>query len=504
MPAHSIDPKERELKFALAAADVTKVKSFALLAPLRCREEPLLSTYFDTADLALANAGMSLRVRRSGTRFVQTLKRQSAPSGGFFVRAEHETECLGSEPDLAYVRRHCPPRLRKMLNGPLTPVFHVDVQRTEWPVSRQDTELIVSLDEGSIRAADKSEPICELEVELRHGNVEAAFDVARQIAKVVPLRLEVASKPERGYSLARDAALGPEKAPSTSLDPNLTTAAGFQLVASLCIHHFVANEKVFLATRSAEALHQMHVAVRRLHSAISCCKALFSNSERAILRAKIKPTFRKLGEARDLDIALGALKKSRDRQNSPAVLDISTKHQAGYAQLIEMLQSQRFCLCLLDVLTLVETGKWTNTENRAQRKYGDKELRVSAAATLERQWRKLGKFDDVSALSVKKRHRFRIRAKTFRYTCEFFGDLFHGAKQTRRRNDLLDALGTLQGELGDLNDLASMHKLLDQSARAGSGDLAAAEKIDEASEKSLLEGAEAAQRQVLKRRPFWS
>ena len=63
----SVDRKERELKFALATDDITKVKSLPLFATLRRSEQPLFSTYFDTADLALGSAGMSLRVRTSGS-----------------------------------------------------------------------------------------------------------------------------------------------------------------------------------------------------------------------------------------------------------------------------------------------------------------------------------------------------------------------------------------------------------------------------------------------------
>jgi triphosphatase len=500
----NVDRTERELKFSLAAADVDKVKSLAQLARLRRHATPLVSTYFDSTNLALENGRMSLRVRREGDRIVQTLKRQMTPSSGFFVRTEYETECVGPEPDLEYVRRHCPARLRKELNGPLKPVFCVDLHRTEWPISWKGSQVSVSLDEGIIRGGAKSEPVYELEVELHHGNVEAVFDVARRIARFVPLRLEVASKSERGYGLIRDAAVGAEKAHSTRLDRDLTAAAGFQLIASLCIHHFAANERVFLASHLSEPLHQMRVAIRRLRSLISFFEELFSKSERATLRAEIRQVFEKLGEARDLDIVLEALEKNEAQQHSLALPDIRRKRQAAYARVLAMLSSRSFCLRMLDLLAFIECGAWTKTKNCARRTHGKQKLLVGAAVILGRQWKQLCKYENVSHLGAKKRHRFRIRAKSFRYACEFFGDLFAGSKRRHRRNGLLDSLGTLQDDLGDLNDLASVHRLLDQTAKADGSNRAEAEEKDDASEHSLLQAAEAAQRRLFQRRPFWS
>lgn len=45
---------------------------------------------------------------------------------------------------------------------------------------------------------------------------------------------------------------------------------------------------------------------------------------------------------------------------------------------------------------------------------------------LVRLWTKLRRFEYLSDLTPKERHRLRIRAKTFRYACEFFGGLYLG------------------------------------------------------------------------------
>jgi inorganic triphosphatase YgiF len=83
-------------EIAVAPSDLNKLKSHLAPCPPRRSAKPRVSTYFDTADLALDNAHMSLRVRASGDRIVQTLKRQTAPSSGFSVRMEYEIERANS------------------------------------------------------------------------------------------------------------------------------------------------------------------------------------------------------------------------------------------------------------------------------------------------------------------------------------------------------------------------------------------------------------------------
>ena len=55
-------------------------------------------------------------------------------------------------------------------------------------------------------------------------------------------------------------------------------------------------------------------------------------------------------------------------------------------------------------------------------------------------------------LDDRERHKARIAAKNLRYAGEFFTSLYEGKRATRRRKTFLDALETLQDDLGDLND----------------------------------------------------
>jgi hypothetical protein len=59
----------------------------------------------------------------------------------------------------------------------------------------------VALDEGQVRAGRLSASISELELELKRGKAGDVFKVARELAKLVPAKLELKSKGESGYDL---------------------------------------------------------------------------------------------------------------------------------------------------------------------------------------------------------------------------------------------------------------------------------------------------------------
>src|ERR1044071_9612979 len=65
------------------------------------RSEDLTSVYFDTDRLKLRKHGLTLRVRRIGDHYVQTIK---ASDGELFERGEWETEISGDHPDLDAAR----------------------------------------------------------------------------------------------------------------------------------------------------------------------------------------------------------------------------------------------------------------------------------------------------------------------------------------------------------------------------------------------------------------
>jgi inorganic triphosphatase YgiF len=97
-------PTEIELTLRLQPADVQKLIEAPELQALRAgpaRERQLVSTYFDTADLALKRARVVIRVRRIGRRFVQTVKTAPSDTDAAITRGEWERQLKGAFPDLS-------------------------------------------------------------------------------------------------------------------------------------------------------------------------------------------------------------------------------------------------------------------------------------------------------------------------------------------------------------------------------------------------------------------
>src|ERR1700704_2673985 len=96
---HVSSPKEVEIKLQLPSASSARLRRVPLLRKVRRSEqrEKLVSVYFDTKRLKLKHSGLTLRVRRIGDRYIQTIK---SDDGNLFERGEWETEVSDGRPEL--------------------------------------------------------------------------------------------------------------------------------------------------------------------------------------------------------------------------------------------------------------------------------------------------------------------------------------------------------------------------------------------------------------------
>ena len=215
LPADTRMPNEIELKLRVSP-NVKQTLSAHPAIQANLFGEPytrgLISIYYDTADLTLLDAGLSLRVRSMAGGWFQAVKSAGHSVGGLHQRLEWEDLLTKNEPDFDKITEphlaniFASPELRKALK----PVFVVDVIRTDWNLKYPDgTEIEVSLDEGEIkichpRVWEQIEPLHEIEIELKSGgNTQHLFELALAIQKDVPFTIENASKAQRGYSHLR-------------------------------------------------------------------------------------------------------------------------------------------------------------------------------------------------------------------------------------------------------------------------------------------------------------
>lgn len=184
--------REIELKFICEPRDMDAV--LAAAPPGKDEVREFVSTYYDTPDGALDRAQASFRVRASGGRWMQTLKR-----GKGFSREEYEVETSGPEPDLSM------PVLRSLLDGrqlaSLTEVSTIRITRRQRLVSFGGASIEIAADVGVAQAAGRSSAISEVELELKAGPESALFELARLLGRAAPLHPSTESKAAQGRGL---------------------------------------------------------------------------------------------------------------------------------------------------------------------------------------------------------------------------------------------------------------------------------------------------------------
>jgi inorganic triphosphatase YgiF len=202
------------------SAELTRSSVLSRIASTPRRPAALVSVYFDTKKFKLRRHGLSLRVRHIGRRHTQTIKQDSGEGGTLLARNEWEHEIDGRRPDLDAARDTAlEPLLGKKLHDSLLPLFETRVRRTVYPIRCGDSEIELTVDQGTVEAGSRSSSLCEVELELKHGDPADLFETARELSRQVPVQLALTSKAERGYSLVTGKAPGSIKAVPFVLAP---------------------------------------------------------------------------------------------------------------------------------------------------------------------------------------------------------------------------------------------------------------------------------------------
>ena len=454
--------EEIELKLALAPDDVGRLRRHEILRGLKngpVTTRRLVSVYFDTPDLALRRKKVVLRIRRIGTKRIQTLKQDPLPGRSALVRGEWEAPAAADRPELdrigdAKLRALVAPQFA---GGAMRAVFVTDIRRTVWPLKLGRSEIACMLDIGEIRANGRRQPICELELELASGGRAALFRLARRLNRTLPLRVARVTKAERGYLLVAGRAPESEtKAGATHLDPGMSVAEAFTAIARGATDHILANVDSASAGKNPEGVHQLRVGIRRLRNAFSLFRDVVPALGGAALARELRWLQRQLGPAREWDALLS-------ETMMPAAADLDLGHalrplrraaerrrQAAYEQSRAVLREHRYTDLLLRLEAWFDALAATaESSPPGANSAGASPLIRFAAATLtqrasrvEKLGRKMRKIDDAEL------HKLRIRVKKLRYASEFFHDLWPG-KATKR---YIATLKSLQDSLGLAHD----------------------------------------------------
>lgn len=453
---------ETELKLALDPASLVRLRRHEVLRSLK-RTRPVTrfqkSVYFDTPDLQLRDSQIALRVRHIGRRRIQTVKNAGECIGGAWARGEWETEISGDTPELHHLAGTEVAGFfaDDQLVAALQPVFTSEVRRTIYLLGGEGWEVELAIDEGQLVAAAGSAPIREAELELKSGDARCLYDLALRLQGGISARLLTATKAERGYALVEGGSPQPQKARAVRLSADGTAAEALRAIGRSCVQQLLVNQDCLAETQSPEAVHQMRVAIRRLRSAMNLFKDMLDTPGTAALKEELRWLGGILGAARDTDVFIDEVLTPVAGlfAEEPGFADLKAQfddeRRQHYRQALGILTEPRLTRLLLTLGDWVEGGDWAATEDEARRALLDRPALPLAQAILAKRDRKVHKtLRHMAELPPEERHLGRIEVKKMRYAVEFFASLFSDKKVRK----VASALGTLQDQLGLLNDIA--------------------------------------------------
>ncbi|EKV30567.1 Adenylate cyclase [Caenispirillum salinarum AK4] len=463
------DNTEIELKLEVAEPDLERLRRHPLLKETRkgrATSKTLKSVYYDTPDFLLFDGGASLRVRHSGKRRIQNVKARGGNGGaGLFSRKEWERDIDGDTPDTDAIMET---GLADVFSRPgvldeLKPLFTTDFKRTEYTLGNGTWQVALTLDKGAVVTDTGSVPLCEVELELMHGDPAHLFEIARTLHEAAPMRLSTRSKSERGYALVGGLDRVPVKAPEAPVTADMSVAEAIQTICRSCQRHLLQNEAPLRELRDAEAVHQMRVALRRLRSALSVFKDVVGGPETEDLKVELKWLTGELGPARDTDVfideILGPVRSAHPDEDGLTALigRFQRRNKDHYRKALAALDDRRYTGLMLQIGAWIEGGAWLRPQDPAMRDLLDTPCGGYAAKVLQGRHKKvLKRGKRFNELDAPQRHRLRVQIKKLRYASEFFGDVW-GEKKVK---GYVKALKALQDDLGDLNDIAVAHDLL--------------------------------------------
>ena len=404
--------------------------------------DQLDAVYFDTADLALTQAGITLRRRTGGADEGWHLK-LPADKGRDEIRVS-----------LSRARLHPPAELRRAVvawahKAPLHAIATVSTRRTRRDLLADDGTVLAEVadDEVTGEPEGSAAPVAwrEWEVELVEGeeSLLVAADKLMAGAGVEPSAVQRKLLHVLG-----------DRAPSAPSLPEV----GVDLPAGRVLQRRLMRQLGELKRRDSEmrrhrddGVHQARVACRRLRSALATYRPLVDREVTDPIRTEIKWLGRALADARDAKVVRDRLRAMVDAEPDDVVVGpvrrrldttFGERARAGWAQVDETLSSDRYFDLLTDLDRLVADPPWTEKAARPAEDVLPRRVRKDWRR-LKRRMANLDEAEDRDA----ELHEVRKDAKRLRYAAEAVHTVW--GKDAKR---LAKAAKKLTSHLGELQD----------------------------------------------------
>lgn len=411
------------------------------------------TTYYDTPYFLLKKHSITLRIRQTGRRIVQTLKAGNDFTDGALTRWEVHKTLEKTTPDLEMVRQVL---ARDLISAGalkrLVPIFATKVHRTKLGLQTANAHLELVYDQGEIfnvKSGEVVETISEIQVKLKSGSRRAMFALLCDLNEKCVWQQITISKAQRGYAaIRRSQALRPRKHKGFANSNDSDGFSAMRNAMSSALSHFFANNPNML-TDKPEAIHQTRVAIRRMRAILHAFKSIVSYMDRKALNGELRWLQTKLGESRDWHVLRHDTLPKMKGLTSEQKDEIGRLAQKNHAKLLpkalDFYNSRRAQRLILHIQHWLADSPAEGGPNVA-------EIGRSATQSNIRRLRRLGRL--TIHKPIYEIHAIRIKAKKLRYTLEILPtqDEAGDAKA-------LKSLASLQQKLGDLNDTAKCLEL---------------------------------------------
>jgi CHAD domain-containing protein len=227
------------------------------------------------------------------------------------------------------------------------------------------------------------------------------------------------------------------------------------------MQHFQDNLSGAMASNDAEYLHQMRVALRRLRVVLRMAEKVRADQQLAALSKDISAQCVALGHIREWDVFIAQTvqpicMRMAGHAGLQALLAVSERQRAAcYAALRGAAQAHERQRLLLRFAIWMNSDYWQQQTETAQQA---KDFATRRLRKLAKRFARSGQ--QLNTADAARLHALRIVAKKLRYSAEFCAALY----DKKKAGSYLAALSIVQDLLGQINDVAVAHRLLDSLA----------------------------------------
>jgi inorganic triphosphatase YgiF len=458
---------EIELKLLASQGSLERLRDMPVIvqhARNRGSVRRLETVYYDTPERGLYRRGMSLRVRRNGKHYVQTLKLVPDVAQPL-ARRQWEAPVDGMTPDLSrFPAAEIGDPMTALTSEELVPVFLTKVRRHARQLDLPEASVEIAFDEGTIEAGARHEVVSEIELELKSGHAGVLFDLGTQLLDAAPLQVGTRSKAERGYALAFDVLNPAAKAPPFGVTTEHVVDDVIARLVGTCWHHLLKNHAVAEEGSDPEGVHQMRVALRRLRTICALFRRDIPSPSFQAIGSEARWLMQQLGPAREWQVfaetTITRLSTAAPEVDLGGLREaVEQRCKSSYGALQAILADPRYSRFLLSLGHWVERRGWRNEIDSEALAVLSQPMLTLADKILARLRRKALKHGaHFRQLGTEAQHDLRIDLKKLRYAAEFFLPLYAAHAPAKR---YVSRLARLQDSLGRACDITSTRALID-------------------------------------------